>query len=114
MYMDFSAFFSYGKSYTWKKAQFLHGPKCISLDGSKNEIDHEIFKNLHQNERDEHENLLGSNGEGFRWTMLLEFASEFLSSNAQCWVQISNGMKIFKFFTIYRKFLKFLPTFCSF
>ena len=57
-----------------------------------------------------HEKLHGSNRVVFRWMMLLEFASEVLSSNALCWVKISNGMKNFKFFTIYRKFLKFLPT----
>ena len=44
------------------------------------------------------------------WNLLLKV----LSSNALCWVKISNGMKIFKFFTIYRIILKFLPTFYSF
>ena len=43
-----------------------------------------------------------------------KFASEVLRSNTLCWVKISNDMKIFKFFTIYRKILKFLPTFYSF
>ena len=46
--------------------------------------------------------------------MLLEFASEVLTSNALSWVKNSNGMKNFKFFTIYRKNLKFLPSFYSF
>ena len=69
---------------------------------------------MHKIGRGGHENLPGLNEERFRWTMLLEFASEVLSSNALCWVKISNGMKIFKFFTIYRKKFKFLPTFYSF
>ena len=71
-------------------------------------------KNLCQNEREEHENLPGSNREGLCRTMLPEFASEVLSSNALCWVKNSNGMKILKFFTIYRNILKFLATFYSF
>ena len=65
MYVDFGAFSMYGEPYTQKKAQFLCGMKHISLDGSKNEIDHEILKNLHQIEREEHANLLGSNEEEF-------------------------------------------------
>ena len=114
MYAAFGAFSAYGEPYMQKKTRFMRGLKQTSLDGSKNKIDHEISKKLNENERYEHENLLGSNREGFRWTMLLKFSSEVLSSNALCWVKISNGMKIFKFFTIYRKFLNFLPTFYSF
>ena len=114
MYAAFGAFSAYGEPYTQKKARFICGPKCTSMDGSKNKIDHEISKYLHENERDEHENLPGSNRERFRWTMLPEFASGVLSSNTLCWVKISNDMKNFKFFTIYRIFLKFLPTFYSF
>ena len=85
--------------------------KRISMDGLKNKMDHENSENLHEIGRGGHENLPGSNRERFRRTMLLEFASEFLSSNTLYCVKISNDMKIFKFFTIYRKFL---PTFYSF
>ena len=73
------------------------------MDGSKNKIDHEISKTLLQNERGRHENLPGSNGGGIRRTMLAEFASEIMSSNALCWVEISNGMKIFKFLLFIKK-----------
>ena len=51
-----------------------------------------------------HEKLPRSNEEGFRWTMLPEFASEVLSSNALCWVKNSNGMKIFKFLLFIENF----------
>ena len=44
-----------------------------------------------------HEKLPGSNGVGFHWMMFLEFASEVLSSNALCWVKISNGMEFLNF-----------------
>ena len=97
MYAVFDAFSTYGKPYTQKKYLFLCGLKCKNMDGSKNEMDHENSKNLHENERGGHENLPGSNGERFRRTMLPEFASEVLSSNALCWVKIQNGMKNFKF-----------------
>ena len=52
--------------------------------------------------------------EGFCQTMLSEFASEFLDSNALSWVKIKNGMEILNFSLFYRKCLKFLPTFYSF
>ena len=90
------------------------GPKCTSMYGFKNKMDHENSKNLHENGRGGHENLPGSNGERFHWTMLPEFASEVRSSDTLCSVKISDDMKIFKFSTIYRKNLKFLPTFYSF
>ena len=44
-----------------------------------------------------HEKLPGSNGVGFRWMMLLKFASKVLSSNALCWVKISNAMEFLNF-----------------
>ena len=114
MYTDFGAFFAYGEPYAQKKARFPRWPKRTSMDGSKNKIDHEISKNLHQNERGGHENLPGSNMEGFCRTMLLEFASEVLDSNALWWVKIQNGMKFFNSSLFYRKNLKFLPTFYIF
>ena len=49
-------------------------------------------------------NLPGSNVEGFRRTMLPEFTSKVLSSNALCWVKNSNGMKFFKFSLFIEKF----------
>ena len=87
-----------------KKARFSRGSKRTSMDGLKNKMDHENSKKLHANGRGGHENLPGSNGERFRWTMLPEFDLEVLSSNTLCWVKVSNDMKIFKF----------LPTFYSF
>ena len=84
------------------------------MDGLKNKWTMKIQKHLDENGRGGHENLPGSNGERFHWTMLSKFASEVLSSNTLCWVKISNDMKIFEFFTIYRNFLNFLSTFDSF
>ena len=103
MYTGLGVFSAYGEPYTRKKPQFLRGLKRTCWDGSKNKMDHENSKKLHENERGGHENIPGSNGERFCWTMFPEFAYEVLSSNALCWVKISNGVKIFKFFTIYRK-----------
>ena len=113
MYAVFGDFSAYGEPYMRKKSRFPR-PKRTSMHGLKNKMDHENSKKLHENGRGGHENLPGSNGERFHWTMLPKFTSEVLSSNKLCWVKISNDMKIFKFFTIYRKNLKFLPTFYSF
>ena len=64
MYMGFGAFFVYGESYMQKKSLFMRGPKCTSMDGLKNKMDHENLKKLHENERG-HENLPRSNEERF-------------------------------------------------
>ena len=56
-----------------------------------------------------HEKLPGSNGVGFRWMMLLEFTSEVLSSNALCWVKISNGMEFLNFLLFIEIFEIFYP-----
>ena len=64
-----------------KKPRFPRGPKCITMDGLKNLLDHEKLKKLHEMGRGGHEKLPRSNDVGFRWTMLLEFVLEFLSSN---------------------------------
>ena len=66
-------------------------------------MDHEKLKKLHQIGRGVHEELLGSNGVEFRQTMLPEFTLEVLSSNALCWVKISNGME----FLIFLQFIDF-------
>ena len=95
MYAGFGDFSTYGEPYMQKKARFLRGSKCTSMDGLKNKMDHEKSKKFHEIGRGGHENLPRSNGERFRWTMLLEFTSEVLSSNTLCWVKISNDMKIF-------------------
>ena len=66
MYVDFDAFSVYSNPYMRKKALFLCGMKHICLDGSRNKLGHENSKSLHENEREEHQNLPGSNGEEFR------------------------------------------------
>ena len=63
-----------------------------------------IQKKMHEIGRGGNENLPRSNGERFHWTMLLEFASEVLSSNTLCWVKISNDMKFFNFLLFIEKF----------
>ena len=55
------------------------------------------LKKFHEMGRGGYEKLPRSNGVEFRWMMLPEFASEVLSSNALCWVKISNGMEFLNF-----------------
>ena len=81
MYAAFDAFSMYGEPYMRKKARFLRGLKCTCWDGSKNKMDHENSKKLHEIGRGGHENLPGSNRERFHRMMLPEFASKVLSSN---------------------------------
>ena len=44
-------------------------------------MDHENLKKLHEIGRGGHEEVPGSNGVEFHWTMLSEFTLEVLSSN---------------------------------
>ena len=103
MYAGLGVFSAYGEPYMWKKPQFPRGPKHTTMEGLKNSLDHENLKILHEIGRGGHEKLHGSNGIGFHWTMLREFVSKFLSSNALCWVNISNGMNFFYFFHIIQR-----------